>query len=102
MRPIRLGMVGGGPGSLIGPVHRIAARLDGHFALVAAALSSDPARGQAAGLALGLEAGRLYPDAATMARAEARRPDGIEAVAIVTPTTCTPRPRAPFSAAASM
>src|SRR5258707_13984732 len=40
-RRIRLGMVGGGPGAFIGAVHRIAARMDDHYELVAAALSSD-------------------------------------------------------------
>jgi predicted dehydrogenase len=84
-RPIRLGMVGGGAGAFIGAVHRIAARLDGQFVLVAGALSSDPQRGRLSGEALGLDPARLYPDAAAMARAEARRADGIEAVAIVTP-----------------
>ena len=43
-RRLRLGMVGGGPGGFIGAIHRIAARLDDRFELVAAALSSDPAR----------------------------------------------------------
>ena len=45
-------MVGGGPGGFIGAVHRIAARLDDRFELVAAALSSDPARARAAALDL--------------------------------------------------
>lgn len=83
--PIRLGMVGGGQGAFIGAVHRIAARLDGEFALVAGALSSDPERARASAAELGLDAGRSYGSFAEMARAEARRPDGIEAVAIVTP-----------------
>jgi predicted dehydrogenase len=83
--PIRLGMVGGGQGAFIGAVHRIAARLDGEFALVAGALSSDPERARASSAELGLDAGRSYGSFAEMARAEARRPDGIEAVAIVTP-----------------
>src|SRR3981189_2612546 len=47
-RRIRLGMVGGGPGAFIGAVHRIAARMDDHYELVAAALSSDPGRSRAA------------------------------------------------------
>ena len=81
--PIRLGMVGGGEGAFIGAVHRMAARLDGQFVLVAGALSSDPARARASGEALGLS--RVYTDFRAMARAEAARPDGIQAVAIVTP-----------------
>lgn len=83
--PIRLGMVGGGAGAFIGGVHRIAARLDGRFALVAGALSSRPEVARESGQALGLDGDRIYTDYAQMARAEAARPDGIEAVAIVTP-----------------
>ena len=83
--PIRLGMVGGGEGAFIGAVHRIAARLDGQFVLVAGALSSDPGRARASGAALGLDPARIYDDFRAMARAEAARPDGIQAVAIVTP-----------------
>jgi predicted dehydrogenase len=84
-RRIRLGMVGGGQGAFIGAVHRIAARLDDHFELVAGAFSADPARSRASGAALGLPEGRVYGDFAQMAKREARRKDGIEAVAIVTP-----------------
>ena len=83
--PIRLGMVGGGQGAFIGAVHRIAARLDGEFALVAGALSSDPARAKASAAELGLDPARSYGSFAEMANAEAARPDGIEAVSIVTP-----------------
>lgn len=84
-RPIRLGMVGGGTGAFIGAVHRIAARMDGHFALQAGAFASTPEGSRAAGAALGLPPDRVYGDFAAMARGEARRADGIEAVAIVTP-----------------
>lgn len=83
--PIRLGMVGGGQGAFIGAVHRIAARLDGEFQLVAGALSSDPERAKASGAELGLDPERTYGSFAEMATAEAKRSDGIEAVAIVTP-----------------
>jgi predicted dehydrogenase len=83
--PIRLGMVGGGQGAFIGGVHRIAARLDGEFQLVAGALSSNPERARASAAELGLAPERAYGSFAEMARAEARRADGIEAVSIVTP-----------------
>ena len=83
--PIRYGMVGGGQGAFIGGVHRIAARMDGAFQLVAGALSSDPARALASGAELGLDPERCYASFAEMAKAEAKRPDGIEAVSIVTP-----------------
>ncbi|WP_127520066.1 Gfo/Idh/MocA family oxidoreductase [Mesorhizobium sp. Z1-4] len=83
--PIRIGMVGGGQGAFIGAVHRIASRIDGEFQLVAGALSSDPKRAAASAAELGIEADRSYPSFAAMAKAEAKRVDGIEAVAIVTP-----------------
>jgi predicted dehydrogenase len=83
--PIRYGMVGGGQGAFIGAVHRIAARMDGEFELVAGALSSEPVRAKASAAELGLDPARSYGSFLEMARAEAKRPDGIEAVAIVTP-----------------
>ncbi|RYE71488.1 MAG: gfo/Idh/MocA family oxidoreductase, partial [Hyphomicrobiales bacterium] len=84
-RRLRLGMVGGGRGAFIGAVHRIAARLDDRWQLVAGALSSDPERGRLSGEDLLLDPARLYADATEMAKREKRRKDGIDAVAIVTP-----------------
>ncbi|MES0862959.1 Gfo/Idh/MocA family oxidoreductase [Ruegeria sp. SCPT10] len=80
---IRLGMVGGGNDAFIGGVHRIAARLDDKFELVAGALSSTPEKSIESGQALGLE--RVYEDFKQMAIREARLKSGIEAVSIVTP-----------------
>ena len=82
---IRLGMVGGGQGAFIGAVHRIAARIDDQFELAAGALSSDPVRAQASAAEIGIAPDRSYGSYEEMARAEAARPDGIEAVSIVTP-----------------
>ncbi|MBB5456427.1 Gfo/Idh/MocA family protein [Paraburkholderia sp. Cpub6] len=82
-RRLRLGMVGGGQGAFIGAVHRIAARLDDRFELVAGALSSDSERARASAVEAGIA--RSYADWREMARAEAAREDGIDAVAIVTP-----------------
>lgn len=82
-RRLRLGMVGGGQGAFIGAVHRLAARMDDHYELVAAALSSDPER--AAASATELKLPRSYSDYREMAQQESARPDGIEVVAIVTP-----------------
>lgn len=84
-RRLRLGMVGGGRGAFIGAVHRIAARLDDRYELVAGALSSDPARARASAADLHIAPDRAYADFETMAKAEAARPDGIDIVAIVTP-----------------
>jgi predicted dehydrogenase len=82
---IRLGMVGGGQGAFIGAVHRIAARIDGEYELVAGALSSNAERSLASAIELGIDPSRSYASFAEMAKAESARPDGIEAVAIVTP-----------------
>jgi predicted dehydrogenase len=82
MAPIRLAMVGGGPGSFIGPVHRMAAELDGRIRLVAGAFSQDAAKSEAAGAAWGA---RAYEDFRELLRGEARREDGAELVAVVTP-----------------
>ncbi|RBO95713.1 Gfo/Idh/MocA family protein [Pseudochrobactrum asaccharolyticum] len=82
---IRLGMVGGGQGAFIGAVHRIAARIDDQYELVAGALSSDPERASASARELGVAADRSYASYEEMAQAEAARTDGIEAVSIVTP-----------------
>ena len=82
---IRLGMVGGGQGAFIGGVHRMAARLDDHFDLVAGALSSTPEKSLASGRELGLDPARCYGSFEEMAEKEAARPDGIEPVSIVTP-----------------
>ena len=46
-RKLRLAVLGGGPGSFIGPIHRAAARLDGRFEITSGVLSSDPTRNAA-------------------------------------------------------
>lgn len=84
-RRLRLGMVGGGRGAFIGAVHRIAARLDDRWELVAGALSSDPERARLSGEDLLLPADRNYGSFQDMAQREAERQDGIDAVSIVTP-----------------
>jgi predicted dehydrogenase len=84
-RRLRLGMVGGGQGGLIGPVHRYAARLDDEYELAAAAPSSNTERARASGAELRLAPERVYTDFREMARAEAAREDGIDVVAIVVP-----------------
>ena len=84
-RPLRLGMVGGGRGAFIGAVHRLCARLDGQYELVAGALSSDAQRAKDSGADLRLAPDLVYTSFTDMAAAEAKRRDGIEAVSIVTP-----------------
>jgi len=80
---IRLGMVGGGRDAFIGGVHRIAARIDDQYDLVAGCFSSSPEKSLASAADLGVP--RAYASFAEMAAKEARRKDGIQAVAIVTP-----------------
>ena len=80
---LRLGMVGGGRDAFIGAVHRIAARIDDQYELVAGAFSSNPEKALASAQDLGVP--RAYTSFAEMAAKESRRKDGIDAVAIVTP-----------------
>lgn len=83
--PVRLAMVGGGAGSFIGPVHRMAAELSGHVRLVAGAFSRDPERSAAAGRAWGVAAARTHTDYRALLADETARPDGAQLVAIATP-----------------
>ncbi|MBB6252055.1 Gfo/Idh/MocA family protein [Nitrospirillum iridis] len=82
---IRMAMVGGGPGSFIGPVHRMAAELDGRIRLVAGAFSRDEGRSRTAAEGYGIDPSRAHGDYRRMLAAEAARPDGAQFVAIVTP-----------------
>ena len=82
---LRLGMVGGGRYAFIGAVHRIASRIDDQYELVAGCFSSSPEKSKASGADLGLDPSRCYESFSDMAIREARRKDGIDVVAIVTP-----------------
>ena len=84
-RPLRWGMIGGGEGAFIGAVHRMAARVDGRYQLVAAVPSADPEKSKRSGVALGLDADRVYSSVAALIAGEAKRPDGVEVVSVVTP-----------------
>jgi predicted dehydrogenase len=85
MRPLRWGMIGGGEGAFIGAVHRMAARLDGRYQLLAGVFSSDAEKTKRSATALGVDVSRAYPTVEAMIAGEAKRPDGIEVVSIVTP-----------------
>ena len=98
-RRLRLGMVGGGRGAFIGAVHRMAARLDDRWELVAGALSSDAERARLSGLDLRLKDDRIYADFGEMASRESQRPDRIDAVAIVTPNHAHAAPARAFLSA---
>ncbi len=82
---IRYAMVGGGRGAFIGAVHRIAARLDDRFELVAGALSANPENAKLSAADLHIAADRAYTSYEEMLRVEKTRADGIQAVVIVTP-----------------
>lgn len=84
-RRLRLAVIGGGPGSFIGAMHRTAARIDDRYELVGAALSSDPERSRAAGAAIGVDPSRAYAGAVQLLDSEADRQDGADVVAIMTP-----------------
>ena len=84
-RRLRLGVIGGGPGSFIGGMHRSAARRDDRYELVAGVLSSNPERSHGAAVALGIAPDRAYATVEAMLDAESGRADGIDVVAIMTP-----------------
>lgn len=84
-RKLRMGMVGGGAGAFIGPVHRIAAELDGEIEMVAGAFSQSAERSREAGARFKIDPDRAYPDYRAMMDAESKRPDGIDFIVIATP-----------------
>lgn len=86
-RKIRMGMVGGGPGSFIGAVHRMAANLDGQIELVCGCFSSSPAKSLETGRSLYLPEDRIYGSYQEMMEREAVLPEGerMDFVSIVTP-----------------
>ena len=84
-RKLRLAVIGGGPGSFIGAMHRQAARLDDRYEIVTGILSSNPDTSREAARELGIASDRLYSSVLEMLDAEASRKDGVEVVAIMTP-----------------
>lgn len=85
-RKVRVGMVGGAPGAGIAGSHRIAMRLDDRYLLVAGVFSRSREKSLAAARQLGIPEDRVYSDYGAMAEAESKREDGVDAIAIVTPT----------------
>jgi predicted dehydrogenase len=84
-RKLRMGMVGGGPGAFIGPVHKMAAELDGRIEMVAGAFSQSAERSRAAGEVFHIDPARAYGGYQEMIAAEKARADGIDFVVIATP-----------------
>src|SRR5437667_12909602 len=75
-RKVRLGVVGGGPGSNIGETHRYAARLDDRYVLVTGVFASDAQRSRDFAAVLDIAADRRYASRQEMAEQEARRSEG--------------------------
>src|SRR5438874_6283281 len=86
-RKLRMALVGGGQGAFIGKVHSIAAVLDNPAALVAGALSSDPAKAKASAPDYDITPDRAYGSYREMADAESKRPDKIDFVSVATPNS---------------
>jgi predicted dehydrogenase len=84
-KKVRLGMVGGGPGSNIGETHRYAARFDGRYELLTGVFASTAERSRDFAATLDIAPDRRYGTWQEMAEQEAQREDGIEAVSIMTP-----------------
>jgi predicted dehydrogenase len=84
-RKWRMGMVGGGPGAFIGPVHKMAAELDGRMELVAGAFSQSAEKSRLAGQAFRIDSARAYANHNEMLAAERMRKDAIDFVVIATP-----------------
>ncbi|HAE23239.1 MAG TPA: oxidoreductase [Spirochaetaceae bacterium] len=84
-RRLRLAVIGGGEGSFIGPIHRLAARFDDRYELVTGVMSSKPDKALAYGRAMGFVPDRLYGTVAELLEKERARADGVDVVAIMTP-----------------
>ena len=103
VRKLRMGLLGGGPGAFIGPVHRIAAELDGRIEMVAGAFSSSPEKSRAAGESFRIDPARAYASYQEMLQAEKKREDGIDFVVIATPNSLhLPMARAALEAGISV
>lgn len=86
-RKLRMGLVGGGQGAFIGRVHATAAVMDNRAALVAGALSSDPARAKASAPDYDIKPERAYGSVKEMIAAELKLPadQRIDFASVATP-----------------
>lgn len=84
-RRLRLAVIGGGPKSFIGGIHRMAARLDDNYELVAGVLSSNSETAVSRGIQMGINKDRSYPTVEIMLSSEKNRDDGADVIAIMTP-----------------
>jgi predicted dehydrogenase len=84
-RRLRVAVIGGGEGSFIGPMHRLAARFDDRYEIVAGVMSSNPEKAERAGREMGFAKDRIYATVAELVSKEKNRSDGIDLVDIMTP-----------------
>ena len=69
-KKLKLGIIGGGPNSWIGHVHRIAARFDDKYILVAGVFSRNSKKSISFGKSLGIDPQRCYSNYSEMADKE--------------------------------
>ena len=84
-KKLTLGIVGGGPKSWIGHVHRISSRFDDQYEIVAGVFSRNSKISKKFSKNLGISPDRCYSTYQEMAQKEAKRKDCIMVVAIMTP-----------------
>ena len=84
-KKLKLGIIGGGPNSWIGHVHRISSRFDDKYEIVAGVFSRDSKQSTSFGKSIGVSEDRCYSNYLTMANKESLRKDKIDVVTIMTP-----------------
>ena len=82
---LKLGIIGGGPGSWIGHVHRIASRFDDEFEIVAGVFSRNLKINQKFASKLGINKDRCYKNFKELCLKETKRKDSIDVVSVMTP-----------------
>ena len=85
MKRLKLGIIGGGPGSWIGHVHRIASRFDDKYEIVAGVFSRNYKINQSFGTSIGIKKNRCYKNYKDLCYSEKKINNGIDVVAIMTP-----------------
>ena len=84
-KKLKLGIIGGGPNSWIGHVHRISSRFDDKYEIVAGVFSRNSKQSTSFGRSIGVSEDRCYSNYLTMANKESLRKDKIDVVSIMTP-----------------
>ena len=84
-KKLKLGIIGGGPNSWIGHVHRISSRFDDKYEIVAGVFSRDSKQSTSFGKSIGVSEDRCYSNYLTMANKESLRKNKIDVVSIMTP-----------------